>query len=158
MHDLLPDWTETPEAERAAKVSALAKDGKPASFIARSFRNCTRNIIIGYCSRRKIQLKGRAPKPPAPPKKPKPKVEARISVREIAIARADGPRLEADPDGLLELGNDVTGLIGIMDLKVDSCRYMYGDPKGQHGYCGKTAKGNSSWCPHHHDIVFGGRP
>lgn len=158
MADLLPDWTETPEAERAAKVSALAIEGKAASLIARSFRNCTRNTIIGYCSRRKIQLKGRTPKPPVPPKKPKPpKVEARIDVRQVSAARAKGPQINDDPDGLLELGNDVTGLIGIMDLKVDSCRYMYGDPKGQHGYCGKTTKGNSSWCQHHHDIVFGGK-
>lgn len=155
MHDFLPDWTDMPEADRETKVRALALDGKAASLIARSFRNCSRMSVIGFCSRKKIQLRGRAPKPPSPPKKPK--VEARIDVRQVSEARAKGPQINDDPDGLLDLGNDVTGLLGIMDLKVDSCRYMYGDPKGQHGYCGKTTKANSSWCPHHHDIVFGGK-
>lgn len=157
MAEVLPDWSDMPDEDRVKLVQALILDGNPASSIARHFRNCSRNSIIGFCSRRKIQLKGRAPKPPAPPKKPKPKVEARIDVRQVSAARAKGPQINDDPDGLLELGNDVTGLIGIMELKVDSCRYMYGDPKGQHGYCGKTTKANSSWCPHHHDIVFGGR-
>jgi GcrA cell cycle regulator len=157
MHDLLPDWTETPEAERAAKVRALATEGKPASLIARSFRNCTRNTIIGYCSRRKIQLKGRTPKPPAPPKKPKPpKVEARIDVRQVSAARAKGPQFNDDPDGLLDLGNDVTALIGsILDLNEHTCKWPIGDPlKPGFGFCGRHSIEGSPYCAAHHDKAY----
>lgn len=160
MADLLPDWTETPEAERAAKVQALANEGKPASLIARSFRNCTRNTIIGYCSRRKIQLKGRAPKPPVPPKKPKaakPKVEARIDVRTINAARSRA-KDQADPFGFADIGNDASHLIGILDLEPHHCRWIAGDPLDVHGYCGKTSIDGSSYCSEHHARVYLVRP
>lgn len=153
MHDLLPDWTDMPEADRETQVRALAMDGKPASLIARSFRNCTRMSVIGLCSRKKIQLKGRAPKPPAQ-KKPRPKVEARIDVRQVAIAREKAPKIEPDPMGLSILGNDATHLLGIMDIKAHHCRYIHGDPKGIHGYCGKHVQADSSFCPEHHDRVY----
>lgn len=157
MHEALPDWSDMPDEDRVKIVRALILDGNPASSIARHFRNCSRNSIIGFCSRRKIQLKGRAPKPPAPPRKPKaekkakPKVEARISVREVAIARANGPRLEADPEGLLELGNDVTALIGsILDLTEHTCKWPIGDPlKPNFGFCGRHSLEGSPYCAAH---------
>lgn len=150
MHDLLPDWTDMPDDEREKMVRDLVRDGKPASLIARSFRNCTRNSVIGLCTRRKIQLKGKAPKPPAPPKKPK--VAARIDVRQVAVARAK-PKADASV-GFEDVGNDVTGLIGIMALKDHHCRWIAGDPLNVHGYCGKTAKDGSSYCPEHHARVY----
>lgn len=155
MHDLLPDWTDMPETDRETKVRALAMDGKPASLIARSFRNCTRMSVIGLCSRKKIQLKGRAPKPPAQ-KKPRPKVEARIDVRQVAIAKATGPRFEADPDGLLELGNDVTALIGsLLDLNEHTCKWPIGDPlKPGFGFCGRHSIEGSPYCAGHHDKAY----
>lgn len=159
MPEVLPDWSDMPDEDRVTLVQALILDGNAASSIARHFRNCSRNSIIGFCSRRKIQLKGRAPKPPVPPKKPKaakPKVEARISVREVAIARANGPRFEDDPDGLLDLGNDVTALIGsLLDLNEHTCRWPIGDPlKPNFGFCGRHSIEGSPYCAAHHDRAY----
>lgn len=159
MHDLLPDWTDMPEADRETKVRALAMDGKPASLIARSFRNCTRMSVIGLCTRKKIQLKGRAPKPPAPPKKPKaakPKVEARIDVRQVSAARSKGPQINDDPDSLLELGNDVTALVGsLLDLTEHTCKWPIGDPlKPGFGFCGRHSIEGSPYCAAHHDKAY----
>lgn len=151
MHDLLPDWTDMPEVDRETKVRALALDGKAASLIARSFRNCTRMSVIGFCSRKKIQLRGRAPKPPAQPKKPK--VEARIDVRTVKAARSRA-KVQADPFGFDDIGNDASHLLGIMDLKPQHCRWIAGDPLNVHGYCGKTAIDGSSYCSEHHARVY----
>jgi len=171
MAELLPDWRDMPEADREARVRELILEGRSASIIARHFRRCTRSAVIGFCNRREIPManksgwskeageKGRAAssykaalkakvKAPPKPKASKPAKPPKITP----------PPFETAPLPEEELGNDVGHLIGIMDLKADSCRYMYGDPKGQHGYCGQTTKANSSWCPHHHDVVFGGRP
>lgn len=166
MHDLLPDWRDMPEADREARVRELILEGKSASIIARHFRCCTRNSVIGFCTRREIPManksgwskeareKGREASSYKAPLKPKAKPRA----QPPKPAKIKAPAFETAPLPEEELGNDVSHLLGIMDLKVDSCRYMFGDPKGQHGYCGQTTKGNSSRCPHHHDIVFGGRP
>ena len=162
MHDLLPDWTDMPEADREARVRELILEGKSASIIARHFRCCTRNSIIGFCTRREIPManksgwskeagiKGREASSYRAPLKPKAKAQA----QPPKPARIKAPAFETTPLPEEELGNDVTSMIGIMDLKADSCRWMHGDPKGHHGYCGQTTKGNSSWCEEHHARVF----
>lgn len=157
MPDALPDWKTMDKAERLQTVRSLVKEGHPATVIAERFTGATRMSVIGLCSRKHLQLQGRPPKPPAPPRKPKaekkakPKVEARISVREVAIARANGPRIEADPDGLLELGNDVTALIGsILDLTEHTCKWPIGDPlKPNFGFCGRHSLEGSPYCAGH---------
>jgi hypothetical protein len=163
MHDLLPDWKAMDADERLSMVRRMAAEGLSGGGIALRFRNATRMSVVGLCYRRGITLKGIAPKPPGPSKKPKargnlnqPKVQAIVAKK---LRMANEPAFETAPLPEEDLGNDVTALLGIMDLKADSCRWMFGDPKGQHGYCGKTTKAGSSWCPHHHDVVFpGGRP
>jgi hypothetical protein len=163
MHDLLPDWTDMPDENREARVRKLVLDGKSASMIARHFRNCTRNSIIGYCTRNHIPMANRpGPKPSGEPSKPKahgnlrqPKVQAIVAKK---ARMQEEPAFEAAPLPEEELGNDVTHLLGIMDLKADSCRWMFGDPKGEHGYCGKTTKPGSSWCPEHDAVVFKVQP
>jgi GcrA cell cycle regulator len=54
---------------------------------------------------------------------------------------------------------DVTHLIGILDLKPNSCRWVEGDPRGVHGYCGRPKTAVSSYCPEHDARVYlRGRP
>lgn len=156
MPETLPSWADTPTEELKATVSALIKDGCSAADIAAHFDGATRNAVISFCRRRKIQLKGRAPKPPAPPKKPKaakPKVEARIDVRAVNAARSRA-KDQADPFGFDDIGNDASHLLGIMDLKPHHCRWIAGDPLNVHGYCGKTAIDGSSYCSEHHARVY----
>src|SRR5690606_34908809 len=38
------------------------------------------------------------------------------------------------------------------------CRWIDGDPKGDHSYCGAPVKPGTSWCPDHHARVWGGTP
>lgn len=164
MHDLLPDWTAMSAAEKVEAVRPLVAQGLSSAQIAAQFRNISRNSIISLCHRNKMKLQGRSGRADAnlAPRRPKahgnlkqPKVQA-IVAKKLRMAKE--PAFETAPLPEEELGNDVGHLIGIMDLTNDTCRFMHGDPKGQHGYCGKQTKAGSSWCAHHHAVVFpGGR-
>lgn len=149
MRDALPNWKTMNIDDRLSSVRAMAAEGLSAGMIAMRFDNATRMSVVSLCHRKNIQLHGRLVRTPGPRPKPAPK--------PTKTPKVETPPFETAPLPEEELGNDVGHLIGIMDLKADSCRYMFGDPKGQHGYCGKTTKGSSSWCPEHQDIVFGGR-
>lgn len=35
-----------------------------------------------------------------------------------------------------------------------TCRYIYGDPRGKHGYCPERAKEGSSYCEAHHAVCY----
>lgn len=156
MHDLLPDWKTMDVDTRLRMVREMAAQGLSGGGIALKFRNATRMSVISLCHRRHVQLKGISPKPPGSARKPrkaKPQPPAKAKAPKITP-----PPFETAPLPEEELGNDVGHLIGIMDLKADSCRWMFGDPKGQHGYCGKATKGNSSWCPEHEARVFKVQP
>lgn len=158
MHDLLPDWRDMPEADREARVRELILEGKSASIIARHFRCCTRNSIIGFCTRREIPManksgwskeamkKGREASSYKAPLKAK----AKPSPKPPKPAKIKAPAFETAPLPEEELGNDVTNMIGIMDLTNDTCRWPHGDPRlPGFGYCGAQVQADSPYCPEH---------
>lgn len=175
---VMPDWKTMKVVDRIDAVKALMLQGLSASQAASHFTNCTRNSIISLCHRKGIRMaknpgpdkatlqenfakmadKGRAAqghKPKAHGNNRQPKVNAIVA--RVAAKRKE-PAFETAPLPEEELGNDAAHLLGIMDLTNNTCRWMHGDPKGPHGYCGKQTKAGSSWCRDHHARVFpGGR-
>lgn len=155
-------WPE--EAVETLKAEWAA--GKSASQIAEMIgHGVSRSAVIGKVFRLKLKrmtdgtqtssIASRAQKAKASRSgKGQPKANAIIHNR---IARREQPSFDTAPLPEEGMGNDVTHLIGIMDLKANSCRYIHGDPLHQHGYCGKEALPKSSWCEEHHHVVFGGR-
>ena len=147
MPEALPDWTQMDKGERLALVTKLASERCSAGGIALRFTNATRMSVVGLCSRKKIQLRGTAPKPPAQKKRqPAPKAAA-PSVP--AVKAAPTPR-----EAVLKPAPDITGLVNITDLKAHQCRWIEGDPRGEHGYCGQPVRADSSYCHGHHARVY----
>lgn len=149
MHDLLPDWKTMDADERLRMVREMAADGLSGGGIALKFRNATRMSVVGLCYRRHIRLKGISPKPPGPARKPS-KDKPRAAPRPKPVPKVEAPAFETAPLPEEELGNDVTNLIGLMDLTKDTCRWPHGDPlKEGFGFCGKQTKANSPYCEKH---------
>ena len=153
MHDLPPDWTDTPDAERRKLVLDLIAEGKPASAIARHFSRCTRNSVIGYCSRNKIklahkpgpQMVTRVPKQKAHGNKNQPKVQAIVAT---VNARQNLPKLMPfDVEDNLD-GVDVTRLMGLVDLTNDTCRWPVMGQGASTRFCGASAP-VGPYCAHH---------
>ena len=154
MLDQLPDWKTMDADKRLSMVREMAAKGLSGGGIALRFRNATRMSVVGLCYRRGITLKGITPKPPGPAKKPKargslhqPKVQA-IVAKKLRMQK--DPAFETAPLPEEELGNDVTKLIGIMELTKDTCRWPHGDPRLPcFGYCGAQVQPDSPYCPEH---------
>ena len=147
MPDALPDWKSMDTAERQAIVTQLAAERISAGGIASRFTNATRMSVISLCSRKKIQLRGKTPKPPAPPKRqPAPKAP-KPSLPAVQVTPT--PRA-----AIHEPVTDLTGLVSIIDLKAHQCRWIDGDPRGEHGYCGQRVQADSSYCPAHYRRVY----
>lgn len=150
MHDLLPDWKTMDADERLRMVREMAADGLSGGGIALKFRNATRMSVVGLCYRRKIKLKGISPKPPGPARKPR-KDKPRSVPKAKAPPKVEAPAFETAPLPEEELGNDVTNLLGLMDLTAQTCRYPHGDPLSQpFGFCGKHTQEGSPYCAEHH--------
>lgn len=78
-----------------------------------------------------------------------------LRVLSTVRARQNKPHQEPASLPIGGEGVDVTSLLGIMDLRDDTCRWPHGDPLlAGFGFCGKPVKEGSSWCPDHHARVF----
>lgn len=147
-------WTD----ERIATLKKLWAEGLTATQISDEMAcGFSRSAILGKVNRLKLPAR----QSPATTRRERAQggqaLKAALKGTRKPGRPPRAPAFEAAPLPEEELGNDVTSLLGIMDLTNDTCRFMHGDPKGQHGYCGKQTAPNSSWCPHHHHVVFGGR-
>lgn len=159
----LPQWKLMSNEAKMEAIKPLVEAKLSAAQIALHFSDITRNSIISFCHRRKLQLmgsaarfkpKGETVKPKATGHRSQPKVQA-----IVATARARKslpPVLPYDVEDNLD-AVDVTALVGILDLKAHHCRYIHGDPKAAHGYCGAQVKPSSSYCPEHHARVYPGQ-
>lgn len=150
-----------------AMLKRLWIDGLSCSQIATELGpGFTKNAVIGKGHRLKLPTKpnpqsrgqksamGRAAAKSIKANRPK---NGKGQPKPQAIAaRIAGPKFETAPLPEEEMGNDVTHLIGIMDLKAHDCRWISGDPLNVHGYCGKRAKEGSSYCDEHHARVYMG--
>lgn len=129
-----------------------------ASAIARVFSRqfnsaLTRGAIIGKAHRmglerlsphksyggrpRSAQPKmTRQPRPKASPRTPA--APARVQPEAVVVALAPSPLM-----------------LSVMTINDSQCHYPFGDPKrGDFGYCGHRVRPGSSYCEHHHRIVW----
>lgn len=85
---------------------------------------------------------------------------ARAGKKEQANPAKQGRSRTAKTDPFSEVpsGNDVTRIVGIMEIERHDCHWIEGDPKGSYTFCGKPVKQGTSWCPEHYARVFPGRP
>ena len=153
MLDALPDWKTMDEEAKQALVRVLADQGMSDGQMARHFANATRNAVIGFRVRRKIELQRvkphAKPKPLAPRgQKGQPKVNGIV---HRASAMQSLPPMPMPVDET-DAGVDVTQRIGLMDLTQTTCRWPVGPDTGaKQMFCGCYADlvATGPYCPAH---------
>ena len=149
MLDALPDWKTMDDEAKQTLVRGLAEQGMSDGQMAQFFVNATRNAVIGFRVRRKIELKRvrphAKPKPLAPRgQKGHPKVNA------IVRHARSVPPIPVDEE--IEGGIDVTKRVGIMVLNNHTCRWPVGTDTGANQmFCGCHADllATGPYCPEH---------
>ncbi|MGV8950099.1 MAG: GcrA family cell cycle regulator [Cypionkella sp.] len=146
-------------------------EGKTAKQIAMALDcGASRSAVIGKVHRLKLPKRANPVMPTtrrvasAHGNKGQPKVNAivaKVAAKRAGPANPLGPQFGNRSKGIEPFdmedgeGIDTTNLIGIMDLTARTCRWPHGDPLlPGFGYCGKSTKAGSVWCPSHHDRVF----
>lgn len=136
-------WTKA----RVALLKKLWADGLSASQIATKLGNVTRNAVIGKAHR--LCLPGRAPRMPAAKtgdvsQAPRKYRASGSPVHHTTPVPRYIPDLESAPDGLIR----------VLDLKENMCRWPIGDPfeEGFH-FCGRRKSFGVPYCEHHAAIA-----
>ncbi len=146
-----------------------ATAGEIAGALGREF---TRNSVIGKVQRLKLDKRSRfavhqssaLSVRAADARKRSPKQKGR-DAGIITRMRHQSEKPVILPDELpgdeLSDGVDVTGLIGIMQLREDTCRWPVGDPlKPGFGFCGQAVpevpegQRRHVYCDHHHSKAY----
>lgn len=132
------DWQTMGNDEKLRVVKELAARGLSAAQIAAEIGGTTRNAVIGFCSRRKVQLQG----VPIAGGHNRPKKTATV----IPFPKSRPNR----------------GRVKMMDLGSDTCRRpLFDDPKGVHPdqmfFCGEVTAPSSSWCHECQKVLTEGR-
>jgi len=133
-------WT----TERIEVLTALWRDGRSASAIARELGGVTRNAVIGKVHR--LGLSGRA-------------TPARPGSRRVRSPKAEGPAprlrrprvLRAWPvvAELLTEPGPLEGLTDVASVSRHDCRWPIGDPKAEgFALCGRRAERGAYCLPH----------
>lgn len=143
-------WTD----QRVELLKSMWMEGSSASEIAAVLgKDVTRSAVIGKVRRLKLHrgttTAGR-------------KQESRAT---IAIQRHKGHKGKLQPNAIvhrtanrpviiaeeaIDPGVDVTHLLGIMDLRHDTCRFPIGDPRSSSfGFCGKHTAEGKPYCADH---------
>lgn len=148
-------WTE----ERTESLKKLWAEGLSASQIVSELgEGVTRSGVLGKVHR--LKLPGRKATGASAQRRPAPRANGKGQPKAAAITHRLATRIKTPtpPSEPFDMedgeGVDVTGLVGIM--KNEGCKWIHGDPLGQHGYCGKPFKAGSVWCPVHHARVYPG--
>jgi hypothetical protein len=142
-------WT----VEERATAMQLAKKGATAAAIGAAIGR-TRNSVIGWLHRAGLGLQGK-PTPKRPTRtltkpverraKPKPPARPRFAAGYAYMTGANpmppAPLPKREP--LPPLGN-------LMTATATQCRWIDTAP----AICGRDTKSGSSYCPHHHSIVY----
>lgn len=140
-------------AEVEARIREMAATGVSSRVIAETM-GMTRNAVIGLCRRRGIPLLQSGGTKPGSTKR-RPSIKRRpttiLNPKTVSVARtrAKMPDLPfhklPDNDALPE-----HKLLGLMDLKHNNCRWIYGRPGiDMKGYCGLQTRVGSSYCEFH---------
>lgn len=108
---------------------------RSAAFIADKIgQGLSRSAVLGKARRLKLAVR---------------RSGGQKATRPRLLGRRTAPQPELPSDGV-----DVTRLVGIMELRDGMCRWIDGEPKGVHGYCGKPTVDGTSWCKEHEKRVF----
>lgn len=159
-------WTD----ERIEMLRKLWADGLSASQIATSLGGVTRNAVIGKIHR--LGLSGRVKAPqrasrpraasgaaPAANTAPVKAVSAPrvMAAGALAVKVVEEPEAAPAPQPAAEVV-PITGGVGLMDLKVSSCRWPLGDPSDDDfRYCGARCSAGDTYCRAHAEQAFPSR-
>jgi hypothetical protein len=147
-------WTD----ERVAELRQRWAEGQSAGYISRQV-GMTRNTVMGKRTRLKLPARPTAidmfgaevkPKKVRSAKTTKP----RAMVKTSALTGGILPGPSAPPAPVVSQGEPpLVYHIGTLDLEPNMCRWIDGDPKGDHSYCGKPT-GGRSYCATHIPRVY----
>jgi len=158
-------WTD----ERVALLTRLWNEGHTASQIAEQFGDITRNAVIGKVHR--LGLSGRAaasrfraarirmrPRVQQPRKSFPTNGNAALKADSEAVpaawpapVRRPALRPVVQPETEAETGP----VVGLLELKEDSCRWPIGHPdEPGFGFCGCKKAEGSSYCERHAAVAF----
>ena len=149
-------WQSMDKVDKRSRVSALASEGKSSSEIAVMLGAPSRNAIIGFCHREKIQLKGRQIGSAAPTR---PKADNVVYIKPTrSIKKAPKPSdvpaevIVLDPPKA-QPGKKKRRRISILDMPLfGRCRgpinddYRWIKDPTKMMFCGEVTEPESSWC------------
>jgi len=159
-------WTD----ERVALLTRLWNEGHTASQIAEQFGDITRNAVIGKVHR--LGLSGRAAasrfraariKMRPRPQKATPGGGAQFAVHGNAALKAEPDAYQAWPAParrpslrpVEQIEPEAGPVVGLLDLKENSCRWPIGDPdQPGFGFCGCQKAENGPYCERHAAQAF----
>lgn len=139
--------------ERTTECVNLWNRGFSATEVARCLGGTTRNAVIGKIHRlglshrtTVVRSKQRGAGNRKDRKgKPRGFFDATLIVKSIPkVYEAPLPPEPERPETLVSLA----------DLEDSQCRFIYGDPKSDYGFCGCQTATGSSYCEGHHHVVF----
>lgn len=150
------DWTDA----AVSKLKVLYFDGKSCSAIGAAL-GCGRNAVIGKVHRLGLPLRGQSGGKVQADAARKGR-KARKSPESFMTAsgktvpsRPDGMGwVRLDPDRSVKLAappdDDIPATaVSIVDLEPHHCRWVHGDSRGKHAYCGKPKVLGLSYCEGH---------
>ena len=142
-------WT----VQERATAMQLAKKGATAAAIGAAIGR-TRNSVIGWLHRAGLGLKGK-PTPKRPSRalikpverraKPKPPAQPRYAAGYAYMTGASPM-----PPAPLPKREPLPPLGDLLTATANQCRWIDTAP----AICGRDTKAGSSYCPHHHSIVY----
>lgn len=149
-------WTD----ERVELLRKLWAENLSASQIAARLGGVTRNAVIGKAHRLKLSgravgdrgKRGRPRGLAAACKRHVPKIcDLDLVIKSRTMSRANEPRPMPIPE---PPPLPVSRRLSMADLGPHDCRWIDGDPRGEHTYCGCKAVPGASWCSGHMAIVY----
>ena len=134
-------WT----PERIDSLRRYWLEGLSSAQIAERLGGVTRNAVVGKRLRlgmRDRVAPGNAIPRPKGASKPKPKPKPKLKIAQEPPKATQPPASAASPS--------IPG--------AQSCKWIAGDPRGYHTWCGEPTEPNSSWCAEHRRLAFAPAP
>lgn len=156
MTNFVNRWTD----ERVSLLKDLWAKGLTVSQIANEMAcGFTRSAIIGKASRLNLPARLSPTTTRSERARTGKALAAALRGKSSSVRRPKikTPKQETIPLPEDDVGNDVTRLLGVMDLTSNTCRFPIGDPlTGPFGFCGEKVRENSPYCAEHHARCYQG--